>query len=165
MGPALGGGFGIYMGYFGLMLDNILAMTVVLANGTVAEVSSTSHSDLYWAMRGAGHNFGVVTSFTQKIYDDPGNVFYAEMQFAGDKIEAFFEVLNKFNDNGNQPKKLASAYALFVMNPEISKSDVSPEVFALAAQSARLISSCSQSYYCKLPTLVPNRKHPDTWSN
>ena len=78
MGPALGGGFGLHMSHSGLLSKNILTMTVVLANGTVAEVSSTYHNP-YWAMRGAGHNFGIVTVVHTNIYDDPSNIFYVEM--------------------------------------------------------------------------------------
>ena len=71
IGPALGGGFGRYMGYFGLVLDNIIDMTVVLANGDIKQVSATSNPDLYWGMKGAGMNFGIVTQANFKIYDFP----------------------------------------------------------------------------------------------
>ena len=71
MGPGLGGGFGRYQGYFGLVQDNIIDMNVVLADGSMVTVSECSYSDLYWGMRGAGHNFGIVTSYSFKIYDQP----------------------------------------------------------------------------------------------
>ena len=71
MGPGLGGGFGRYQGFFSLVLDNILEMDVVLADGSSITVSDSSHADLYWGMRGAGHNFGIVTKFKYRIYDNP----------------------------------------------------------------------------------------------
>ena len=125
MGPGLGGGFGRYQGYFGLVLDNIIEMDVVLADGSMIKVSESSKSDLYWGMRGAGHNFGVVTSFNQKIYDQPVvNWFVATLIFTGDKLETFFELLNVLGANGAQPVGLVT-YALFAMSPEISPTEVS----------------------------------------
>lgn len=124
MGPGLGGGFGRYQGYFGLVLDNIIDLNVVLADGSKVKVSESSHSDLYWGMRGAGHNFGIVTSFTQKIYDQPVvNWFVETMIFTGDKLEKFFELLNVLGANGAQPVGLVT-YALFAMSPDVSPTEV-----------------------------------------
>ncbi|KAL6231792.1 hypothetical protein BDW75DRAFT_233317 [Aspergillus navahoensis] len=68
MGPGLGGGHGRLEGLYGMISDNILQLNMVLGNGTAITVNSSSHPDLYWAMRGAGHNFGIVTTFESKIY-------------------------------------------------------------------------------------------------
>lgn len=124
MGPGLGGGFGRWQGYFGLVLDNIIEMHVVLADGSMVTVSESHNSDLYWGMRGAGHNFGVVTSFSHKIYDQPvANWFVETMIFTGDKLEKFFELLNVLGANGDQPVGLVT-YALFAMSPEVSPTEV-----------------------------------------
>ena len=124
MGPALGGGFGRYMGFYGLATDQIISLDVVLADGSLTKVSATSNPDLYWGMRGAGHNFGVVTQFRYKIHDRPTpNWYYTIMFFTADKLEKFFELLNAFGNNGNQPKE-AVVYALFTMNPQISTTEV-----------------------------------------
>ncbi|KAI4244792.1 MAG: hypothetical protein LQ352_006715 [Teloschistes flavicans] len=123
MGPALGGGFGRYMGYWGLAADQIIDLDVVLADGSMTKVSATSKPDLFWGMRGAGHNFGIVTRFNYKIYDRPAPAwFYSAMFFTNDKLENFFELLNDLVDNGNQRKEL-TGYTLFLMNPEISKTE------------------------------------------
>ncbi|KAL8669581.1 MAG: hypothetical protein Q9168_005836 [Polycauliona sp. 1 TL-2023] len=120
LGPALGGGFGRYMGFFGLVLDNIIDMTVVLANGTIALVSSTSNPDLYWGMRGAGHNFGIVTEANFRIYDFPTpHWFYAEMTFAGQQLETLFEHINSLD----LPKELGAVYTVFAINPQFSSTD------------------------------------------
>ncbi|KAF2734945.1 FAD-binding domain-containing protein [Polyplosphaeria fusca] len=66
---ALGGGHGLLQGYHGLLSDQILSLRMVLANGTAITVSETEHKDLFWGMRGAGHNFGMVTELEYKIYD------------------------------------------------------------------------------------------------
>ncbi|KAJ4370853.1 hypothetical protein N0V86_008546 [Didymella sp. IMI 355093] len=69
--PALGGGHGILQGKYGLMSDQFLALDVVLANGSLIRIDAERHQGLFWAMQGAGHNFGIVTSADYKIYDVP----------------------------------------------------------------------------------------------
>ncbi|KDN67464.1 putative FAD binding domain-containing protein [Colletotrichum sublineola] len=68
LGAGLGGGHGRYEGLYGMISDNILQLNVVLANGSSIRVNSSSHNDLLWAMKGAGNNFGIVTSYEMNIY-------------------------------------------------------------------------------------------------
>ncbi len=67
-GLTLGGGIGWLAGKHGLACDNLLAAEVVTADGVVREVNAEQDNDLFWALRGAGANFGVVTSFEYTLH-------------------------------------------------------------------------------------------------
>ena len=67
-GLTLGGGIGYLSRTLGLTIDNLLGVDMVLADGSFVTASAEEHADLFWAVRGGGGNFGVVTSFLYQLH-------------------------------------------------------------------------------------------------
>jgi FAD/FMN-containing dehydrogenase len=67
-GLTLGGGFGSISGMYGMTSDNLLSADVVTADGRFLRASDDENADLFWALRGGGGNFGIVTSFEFRLY-------------------------------------------------------------------------------------------------
>lgn len=67
-GLTLGGGVGWLMGRCGFTVDNLMSTEVVLHDGSVVTANVSSHPDLFWALRGGGGNFGIVTSFEYRLH-------------------------------------------------------------------------------------------------
>ncbi|HPO59249.1 MAG TPA: FAD-binding oxidoreductase, partial [Anaerolineaceae bacterium] len=70
-GLTLGGGVGYLVRKYGLTIDNLLAADLVTADGQLLRVDSGNHPDLFWAIRGGGGNFGVVTRFLFRLQEVP----------------------------------------------------------------------------------------------
>lgn len=86
----LGGGFGNLTGQHGFAVDNVIEMNVVTADGKPRIVSQSEEKDLFWAMRGAGPNFGIVTSATVKAFPFPEeerSAWCGALIYSEDKLE------------------------------------------------------------------------------
>jgi FAD/FMN-containing dehydrogenase len=73
-GITLGGGVGYLVRRYGLTIDDLLAAELVTADGTLLHVDAETHPDLFWALRGGGGNFGVVTRFQYRLHEVPAIV-------------------------------------------------------------------------------------------
>jgi FAD/FMN-containing dehydrogenase len=93
-GLTLGGGLGHLTRACGLSIDNLLAADVVLADGSQVRASADSHPDLFWALRGGGGNFGVVTAFEFRLHE-VGTIFGGPTFW---DIEHTEEVLSVYRD-------------------------------------------------------------------
>ncbi|EEA25328.1 hypothetical protein TMatcc_006448 [Talaromyces marneffei ATCC 18224] len=121
LGPGLGGGYGLLQGKYGLISDQFVSARIVLADGTVKNVSSESNDpDLWWALQGAGHNFGIVMSVTMKIYDVPKDDIWSfeSYVYPQDKVEGLYERINTLWPDGSQPSSVINTSVL-MHNPGI----------------------------------------------
>ncbi|KAL4961543.1 FAD-binding oxidoreductase [Aspergillus stella-maris] len=107
VGATLGAGVGKYQGIHGLIIDALESVKLVTASGDIVTASKHENSDLFWGIRGAGFNFGIITEATYKIYDltNRGSVMNADFIFPGSSNQTVFEILASFN--GKLPPKLA----------------------------------------------------------
>ena len=80
-GLTLGGGYGRLGRKFGLTIDNLLAAEIVTAKGETLRLSADENKDLFWAIRGGGGNFGVVTQFEFALHDVPPDMYGGVMQW------------------------------------------------------------------------------------
>jgi FAD/FMN-containing dehydrogenase len=113
-GLTLGGGLGWLEGKFGLACDNVLSFEVVTADGRVRHASAGENSDLYWALRGGGGNFGIVTAFEYRLH--PLGKVLAGMVVH--PMERARDVLRFYRDfTANAPDEL-TAYAALLTAPD-----------------------------------------------
>ncbi|KAI6782598.1 6-hydroxy-D-nicotine oxidase [Emericellopsis cladophorae] len=106
-GPLLGGGHSLLQAKYGFAADNILSARVVLADGAVVTASESENTDLFWALRGAGHNFGIVTSFEVKTTDvAKGGWTMVTFTFSQDRLEEFFDTWNQLEVEHEDPGML-----------------------------------------------------------
>ena len=89
-GLATAGGVGYLVREHGLTIDHLVAAEIVLADDSVVSASSTENPDLFWAIRGAGANFGIVTSFEFEV-DVVGDVGWAQLAFDASDAAGFLE--------------------------------------------------------------------------
>ena len=113
-GLTLGGGIGHFSRAMGLTIDNLLAATVVLADGSIVQTDAEHDPDLFWALRGGGGNFGVVTEFTFRCHPATtvlaGPVLY-DIDDAADVLRWYREFVPA------QPDELGIWYGLVSVPP------------------------------------------------
>ncbi|CAG8439371.1 18485_t:CDS:2 [Acaulospora morrowiae] len=94
-GQATGGGYGFLGRKYGMLSDNVIAAEIVIANGSFLSVNSTQHPDLFFALRGAGNaGYGVVTSFTMKVYPAPETVTVFNFTYATSDAQKVFDTFS-----------------------------------------------------------------------
>ena len=101
-GLTLGGGFGRLNRKYGLTIDNLTGATIVAADGRVRTISADNESDLFWAIRGGGGNFGVVTEFEYRLHPFDRNVLSGSIVWpiaqARDVLEHYAEAASGYSD-------------------------------------------------------------------
>ncbi|KAL7275672.1 hypothetical protein RUND412_001379 [Rhizina undulata] len=102
-GHALHGGYGFTARMWGIALDKILEIDVVLTNGTITTASYDVNPDLFWALRGAGESYGVVTGFTMQTVAAPSSGVKFTYSFNSTvlSVEQRVDIFNSFQEYGN----------------------------------------------------------------
>ncbi|GHO46897.1 LLM class flavin-dependent oxidoreductase [Ktedonospora formicarum] len=124
-GLATAGGVGWLVREHGLTLDHLRAVEMVLADGSVARASDDENPDLFWAVRGAGANFGIVTSFEFEV-DEVGAVGWAQLVFDASDTADFLEKWGKAVERA--PRDLTS---FLIMGPPRRGMAVVAQVMAV----------------------------------
>ena len=115
-GLTLGGGTGFLGRKLGLTIDSLIAADVVLADGSVVRASEDEHADLFWALRGGGGNFGIVTSFKFRLHPIGPQVATAQIFYP---FEAAGDVLRRYRDFMAEAPDEVSCFALLVPLPPL----------------------------------------------
>ncbi len=102
VGASLGGGGGYLTRKYGLTLDNVIEAEIVTADGRQLHVSEQQHPDLFWAIRGGGGNFGIVTSLKLRVHQVGPEVLAGQVIYpfddAGRMLRAFRDFMNEAPD-------------------------------------------------------------------
>jgi len=122
-GLSLGGGIGWLMRKYGLTVDNLVEAEVVTAAGAIVRASANEHPDLFWALRGGGGNFGVVTSFRFALHPlgptvIAGPVFWAAEDTA-DVLHFYREFVADAPDELGTVVRLGTVPPLPAIKPEL----------------------------------------------
>lgn len=119
-GLTLGGGHGYLSRKYGLTIDNLLGADVVLPNGNLVHASKNENPDLFWALRGGGGNFGVVTSFKYRLHPVK-NVIAGPLFWPLDQVENTMKWYREW-----LPKQPDDVYAFYLV-AEVPAGDPFPE--------------------------------------
>lgn len=114
-GLTLGGGFGYLVRRFGWAVDNLEEVEIVTADGEIRIADGDRNADLFWAIRGGGGNFGIVTRFTFRLHEVGPMVNGGLALWNGDRAA---EVLDAYRDlTDSAPRELAAAVAVLTAPP------------------------------------------------
>jgi len=114
-GLTLGGGFGHLSGEHGHVVENVKQVTIVTADGSILKASETEHIDLFWAVRGSGSNFGVVTEFVLQLYPQRPTVFAGTLVYPKPVFAGVLDAMKKWWEDGPSAKE--SLLGLLTVTP------------------------------------------------
>ncbi|KAF7712508.1 (R)-6-hydroxynicotine oxidase [Penicillium ucsense] len=152
-GTTLGGGFGWLTGRHGLVIDNLISVKIVLADGQIKTASNEENQDLFWAIRGAGQGFGVVTELVFRAHPQRPSVFGGFIYLQIGQLPAVVDFANKFDAQATGDEGL---FFGFTSRPHDPLSTV---IVALLFYNGPL--SAAEAFFAPLLTLedIQNETH------
>ena len=112
--PTLGGGIGYLSRKYGLSCDNLVSAEVVTADGQVLTASERDNSDLFWALRGGGGNFGVVTTFEYQLHP-VAEIYGGPIAYPADRIDDVLRFFREYIDEA--PEELGGFIGFHLAPP------------------------------------------------
>jgi FAD/FMN-containing dehydrogenase len=113
-GLTLGGGLGYLTRRFGWTVDNLLEVEIVTADGTAKRASREENEDLFWAVRGAGANLGVVTSFTYRLHEVGPVVYGGLIAWPAERAD---ELLDTYRELAETAPRELTAFTMLMRAP------------------------------------------------
>lgn len=109
IGATLGAGVGPLQGIHGLIIDALHSVTLVTANGSLVKASSTKNPDLFWAIRGAGANFGIIVSADYVVHPQTngGQLINADFQIDPAYNVSLWEILRSWDSEDVYPPEMS----------------------------------------------------------
>ncbi|KAI8268252.1 Bifunctional solanapyrone synthase [Colletotrichum sp. SAR11_239] len=161
-GLTLIGGVSYFLNKYGFSMDNVLSYDVVLGNGTQVVADNTTNTELFWALKGGGSNFGIVTKFTLKTYDIP-RVTSTFQVFPQDAIPDFIKAACDMvlSEDGS-----VGAGAVIDMNYNMTTKETHSQVFGL--QETAELPPSRFANFTAIPnaiTRIHNVTEPIHWHN
>ncbi|KAK7916853.1 hypothetical protein PG985_010461 [Apiospora marii] len=157
IGATIGAGVGPMQGLHGLMIDSLRSVRMVTAAGDIVTASQSENPDLFWAVRGAGANFGIITEATYEVYDAThgGRHVNADFEFPPTAHVGLFQLLQAWDDDGVFPKEMALSVTIGY-DHETSSPTLSATAYFFGPHAA------AAPYLAQLAALGPTKWHNET---
>ncbi|MFP5318630.1 MAG: FAD-binding oxidoreductase [Acidimicrobiia bacterium] len=114
-GLTLGGGFGYLTRRFGWTVDSLQAVEIVTADGQVRTASRDEEPELFWALRGGGGNFGIVTRFTFRLFEVGPSITGGLIAWSADEAEGVMAMFSEFTESA--PREVTAALVVRLAPP------------------------------------------------
>lgn len=147
-GLTIGGGISYFTAKYGFGMDNVLSYDVVVASGQVVTASATSNADLFWAMKGGGNNFGIVTKFTFQTYKIPA-ISTATLVYSEAAVPAYISAVSNLANYQDQVD--TGAGGIFTISSVPSTGAISPTF--LGVQAGNKVQPAVFNNFTAIPSL------------
>ncbi|KAK8005742.1 FAD-binding protein [Apiospora arundinis] len=157
IGATIGAGVGPMQGLHGLMIDSLRSVLMVTPDGDIVTASKTENADLFWAIRGAGANFGIITEATYEVYDatNNGQHINADFVYESGSAAGLWMLMRSWDLDDVYPKEMSTSITIGV-NSTTRLPYISASVYYFGPYEV------AKPYLQKFVGLKPVRWHNET---